>query len=229
MMDAPFLTNLGVSPLLQGRAPTAGSFPDAFNPNARTLWESVFPIVESGDPRFDWGVAIRDYIDACEVNDVYPFRETGADPNDRIFEALRDGRAAVVNFIDRIELFKEVKIRDVARTVTMMDVGFTLEVYGLCRLLDPSFPQWLIQVGFAQDQGEYHKALGGMVTMWVRKDGEDNVDRWHIGYRIKVSAYPAIPGHAAPSKSELERFVLDVLWDSAFRMNRPNGLLHRLI
>lgn len=228
-MSKPFLTNLGVQPADQARSPTVQTYPPAFNSNAQALWYEVIPrLVMTGRPGEDWGRAVRDFMRLCEDRSIFPF--VNASRNDELFEFLRAKRKAVVEYIDRVGLFKEVKVRDVSRTCQLTDRGFQLEIHGICRLLDPSFPQWLGQQGYVRGTtGDLLKEIETGLTFFACNTGTNDVDRWHIGYRINSEAYPDIPNYPEASRNELERFVLDVLWEPAFRMQRPQGLLHRLI
>jgi hypothetical protein len=53
--------------------------------------------------------------------------------------------------------------------------------------------------------------------------------RWHIGYEIDCPIFPEIPTNGLPSKAELEKFILNVLFMPVLRRQRPKKILHRLI
>lgn len=232
----PFLTSLGVSPIQQARPPTADAFPPAFNPNNKLVWnELIENFIPSGDVNRDWGTLIREYIDTCSDRDLYPFQNIHQSKNDQIYHYLKDRRHEVVRFINKSKLFDEIAIRDSKRKVAMTDSGFVLEVYAICRLKDPLFLKWLQRSPYPKFEsirkpdGRYMKPLMDGLSMFVFNTGAEMSQRWHIGYVIECPMFPEIPGNPLPSKSDLEKFVLRVLWEPILRSARPDGVMHRLI
>lgn len=235
-MAHPFLSNLGVDALTQGRSPTAQTFPRAFNPNNASDWTmAVNNTVMGDDPTEDWGLVIKEYIRLCTIRGVYPFQNTHESTNDQIVDFMRERRRQFVRFINRTDFFRTITLRSTHRHVTATDHGFTLTVYAKTLNTDPSFIKWLVESPFprfdlVRKNGRYSKHLIPGLELFVENDYADNMtDRWIIGYDIHCPMYPDLPTNHTPSKAEIERFVLDVLWMPLLRSMRPIRTTHRLI
>lgn len=231
MDTVPFLANLGVLDTDQVRDPTAQAFPMAFNPNCRRVWDAVLTdLVMTDDVGFNWGSAIRAFLEQCISQDLYPFSNLKQSANDQILTALGDARKAVVKFLNRSKMLHYVNLRATLREVQMSNVGFTLRVLGNATLKDPTFEKWLLQMpmpAFRQKHnGRWIKHLSSEVTMVVFNEG---TQRWRVGYEIVCHHFPDLPGKHLPSKAELEKFVLDILWTPILKSHRPDGFHHRLI
>ena len=235
-MSAPFLSNLGISPIAQARSPTANEFPIAFNSNNASEWSAaVHELVTTGDPTIDWGQTIKRYVQLCEQRGTYPFQSVHQSRNDEISDYLRDRRRAFVKFINRSNFFENVKLRTTDRKVTVTDRGFVLTVTANAFIKDPSFAKWLLQTplphfDIVKHEGRHTKMLDDGLDMFVYQDhGSNSPERWVIGYDIVCPIYPDLPSQHLPSKAEIEKFILQVLWMPLLRSMRPNTALHRLI
>lgn len=232
----PFLSNLGVNPLHQAKAPTADQFPPAFNQNNRNVWtQAVLDLIPSGDGPQDWGTVIRRYVDLCTARGLFPFQNQHVSRNDQIVDYLRDRRRAFVRFVNQTGFFKDMAIRSTHRHVTVTDAGFVLTVYGKATIMDPSFVQWLVKIPLPafslirSETGRHTKQLVDGINVFVENEGTLMSGRWHVGYDIQCPYYPDLPNDGAPSKAELERFILDVLWMPVLRSQRPLQTMYRLI
>lgn len=236
MATIPFLSKLGVLPQFQARSPTADSFPPAFNTNNKRIWEAVvLDFVSTADASKDWAKVISLYVDACQERGTYPFSNVKQSTNDQIFTFLSQKRAEVVKFINQIKLMDVVALRDSKRKVTMTTAGFTLEVWSQATPRDPTYSKWIFNSplprfdAVRKIDGKYTRGLGKGLTFWTYNDGAEMSGRWHIGYTIDCQFYPDIPARPLASQAELERFILDVIWSPIIKMNRPIGVLHRLL
>jgi hypothetical protein len=233
-MAAPFLAHLGISDIDQARSPTADAFPHAFNINCKPQWDQAVGRVEpSDDPKVDWGLAIRNYVELCTSTDRYPFSNMKQSSNDQIVEHLKNARRAVVKFLNNSKFLNHVQIRTTARKVKMNNMGFSLDVFGQVYIKDPTFVRWLLEMpypGFRiKHEGRYIKHIGNDVTMVVYNEGANGTQRWHIGYEINCRLFPDLPGRNLPSKAELEKFILEVLFMPVLRSSRPYGYHRRLL
>lgn len=236
MAQSPFLAALGITPIQQARVPTADGFPPVFNPNHRTIWDRVVQeMPHSGNTMKDWGLAIRDFVDACEAQGSYAFVTFHQNRNDMIVSHLQARRRVFVKFVNHTDFFKDVYLRTTHRKVAMTDTGFTIIVYAEAIIDDPTFVQWLQQMPYPKLQlqtntGRYIRTLMDDLEVVVENDYNRNMSqRWRIGYEINCPIFPDVPGNPTPSKGELERFVLDVLWMPLLRGMRPIRGLRRLI
>jgi len=230
----PFLASLGVSAIDQARSPAAAAFPISFNINGKPVWDQVIGrLVPTNDPDVDWGLAIKDFVNTCTDRDIYPFSNLKQSANDQIVNHLKEARKAVVKFLNHSEFLKHVQIRTTSRVVKMNNIGFSLDVFGQVYIKDPTFVRWLMQTpypGFRiKHDGKYIKHLSDNVTMVVYNEGANGTQRWHIGYEITCRQFPDLPGRHLPSRAELEKFTLDVLWMPVLRSNRPYGYHRRLL
>lgn len=236
MSATPYLSSLGVPVLLQTRPPTNAGFPLMFNSGCKHLWdEAIREFTPTDSPITDWYNVITKFIDKASAAGRYPFTGYHQSINDLISDRLRNARRAVVRFMDKSKILKLATVRNTHRRVSMTDTGFVLTVYGDIFLKDPTFPQWLLQMPYPRFDivrsidNRWDKNLGDNVTFFARNEGALAKDRWFIGYDIKVDLFPEVPNQPLPSKGELERFVLNVLWMPVLRSHRPQGLSHKLL
>ena len=228
-MAEPFLSNLGITSLQQGRPPTGDIFPLAFNPNNKSVWQAAVQLAEpsSSDPATDWVMAVRKYVDLCEQRGVFPFQNVHINRNDQISDYLRERRKSFIDFCSACEFFSDMKVRDTKRNVTMSDSGFLLRGEAIARITDPSFNQWLQQKpALRGDSKRLARSLMTGLDVFA-ESGESDI--WNLGYEIACPIYPDIPDQALPSRATLENFVMSVLWMPVLRCMRPSNLAHRLI
>jgi hypothetical protein len=234
-MSSVFLGNLGIPDIQQARPPTTKTFPPALNGNNKSVWEeAVRDLTPSKHPQEDWGIVLRRYVDLCGQRGVYPFQSVAQSRNDDISDFLRDSRRELVKFIDRTDFFEGIKLRSTQREVTMTNHGFVLTVSGHANITDPSFESWLTTVpfpkfDFVKHGGRYWKNIRDGLRMFAyREGGSNSPDRWIIGYEMSCRIYPDLPTHHLPSRDQLEKFVMDVLFMPQLRAIRPKKVLNRL-
>lgn len=180
-------------------------------------------------------MALREYISQCEARGVYPFQNLHESRNDQIVDFLHERRLQFVRFINRTDFFRTITLRSTHRKVVATDHGFVLTVRARTINTDPSFIKWLQEIPFprfnlVRHNGRYTKNIMHGLDMFVENDFADNMhDRWIIGYDIVCPFYPDLPTNHTPSKAEIERFVLDILWMPLLRSMRPYKATHRLI
>lgn len=235
-MASPFLSHLGISVFEQARSPAGDTFPQAFNVNNKLLWQQAVAEYTPGHSAMeDWGLAIKHYIELCESAGLFPFQPAHVSKNDQIHYFLSACRLNINRFLNRSKLLSELRIRRTNHRVVMTDTGFHLDVSAWVYLKDPTFPQFLTRMPYPrfnvarQEDGRYIKKLGPGLEMYAYNEGVRMDQRWHIGYTIDCNVFPEVPAVGAPSKAELERFILDVLWMPVLRESRPLGLQYRLI
>lgn len=230
-----FFNNLGITDIQQGRTPTAETFPLAFNQNNKSLWEQAVHELIPKEPVLDWIAAIQRYVSLCEEHGVYAFQSVQQSRNDQIVDYLRERRRAFVKFIDFTSFFESIKLRTTDRKVVITNTGFVLTVTATANITDPSFEKWLIQMPYprfelVKHEGRHWKTLQAGLRMFAYRDhGSNSPERWVIGYEINCPIYPDLPDIHLPSKQQLEKFVLDILWLPILRSTRPRKATHRLI
>jgi hypothetical protein len=233
-MSSPFLSNLGIGDLQQARPPTTKTFPSSLNPNNRSIWEEAVKYLPKVYPQEAWGHALRRYVDLCGQRGVYPFQSVAQTRNDDISDFLRTSRRELVKFIDRTDFFADIKLRSTQREVSMTNNGFVLTVSGHANITDPSFETWLTKVPFPKFDmikhgGRYWKNIREGLRMFAyRENGSNSNERWVIGYEMSCNIYPDLPTQHLPSRDQLEKFVMDVLFMPHLRAIRPKKVLNRL-
>jgi hypothetical protein len=237
-MSTPFLSNLGIDPIVQARSPTPETFPPALNLNNKAVWGTAVAETPSlNNVLEDWARCLKRYIELCQEQDVFPFQTFHQSKNDQIGDFLREARQAVVKYINNSGLFDEVHLQSSHRTVQVHNNGFIITVYAKATINDPSFEQWLQTMPYPHFNnirgidGKWIKPLMSGVTMFVinGEHGGHMNQRWHIGYEIECPMFPDVPTSGTPSKAELEKFIMDVLWMPLLRTHRPRKLLRRLV
>jgi hypothetical protein len=207
-----------------------------FNHQNRDIWDSIVKVFKpTKDAQMDWDKVIESYVNECAQAGRYAFSDFHQTTNDECVERLREARRAVVKFINRSKILDLITLRNTHRTAMMTPTGFILCVSGQIRLKDPTFPDWLLRMPFPRFNiirsidGRWSKPLGDNATFFAENEGAKSPDRWHIGYEIVVDYFPEIPNKPLPSKQELERFILDILWMPVLKSQRPYGLSHKLL
>lgn len=230
----PFLTNLGVAPMHQHHGPTSERMPAALNPANRRTWDAVCDqIVHENDPACAWSAAIRLYVDACVDAGLYPFAPHRQHVNDRIFHDLLAARRLLVRFLNLSKLLKHCTIRSVVRDCEVTDVGFVIEVEARVTLNDPTFVSYLLQHPMPalrlKHNGRYSRRLNDAITVFVYNKHAGASQQWHIGYQLFIQQFPDVPGNHLPSRAEIERFVMNVLFLPVLKSSRPHGYHRRLL
>jgi hypothetical protein len=206
-----------------------------FNPNNKSVWQKAVHELVPENPTVDWVRCIQRYVDLCTLRGVYPFQSVQQSRNDQISDYLRERRRAFVKFIDQTDFFEGVKLRTTDRKVVVTDKGFVLTVTATARIVDPSFEKWLMEMPFprfdlVKKEGRHWKTLQTGLRMFAYRDlGSNSPERWVVGYEITCPIYPDLPDKHLPSKQQLEKFVLDILYMPHLRAMRPKKALNRLI
>lgn len=235
MAVIPFLSKLGITPQDQARSPTANAFPVAFNTNNKRIWDAIIlELIPGAKAADDWQAVIRKYVNECDRRGSFPFQNVKQSDNDKIFTFLSKKRSEVVKFANSVNLMDIIALRDSKRKVTMTTAGFTLEVSSRATPRDPTYEQWLIKSplprfdNVRKPDGKWTRGLGEGLTLWTYNESASMTGRWHIGYTIDCPFYPDIPAKPLASKTELEKFIIDVMWEPIIKMNRPLKINHRL-
>lgn len=235
-MEQPFLSNLGVTVLEQARPPTSNTFPPAFEQQNHHDWDAaVIQLIPSGNALEDWAITIKRYVELCTARNVFPFQTLQQNRNDQITEFFRTRRRAFVKFIDRCNFFDNVTIRSTHHKVIVTDRGFILTIYAKARISDPSFVKWLTEIPYPRfdivkdQQGRHIRQIMDGLDMFVINEAGNLPERWDVGYDIMCPFYPDIPNDHTPSKAEMERFILDILWMPILRSARPLHMNYRLL
>jgi hypothetical protein len=235
MSKAPFLSQLGITPIQQAREPVADAFPIAFNPNNRAVWQDAVARLEPmGDTYLEWAQCVARYIQLCERRGIFPFQNTHQARNDQISDFLRDRRLEWVRFMDRCSFFTELKIRKSEQSVRMTETGFVLTGEFDSQVADPSFDKWLTQApapkfDFVKHDGRYLKRLRDGLLLYAIRDNKIGPKHWTFGYEISCNIFPDLPANHTPSRTELEKFVLEALWAPEMRAIRPKQKTQRIV
>lgn len=234
--DLPFLSNLGVSAFDAARPPTAQTFPLAFNVNNVLHWKAACAeLIPSLDTRYDWASTIKRYVELCTENGVFPFSTLHQSRNDQISEFLTERRRAFVKFINMTGLLEHVYLKATHRLVSATDAGFVLRVHGEAIIEDPTYTTFLQQIPYpkmllrTEDSHYVRQLMPGLEIFAYNEYARSMKQRWIVGYEISCPIFPDLPNHPTPTKAEIERFILDILWMPLLRSMRPIHQMRRLI
>ncbi|QDH83607.1 hypothetical protein [Achromobacter phage Motura] len=224
------LSSLGVSQMEQQSVPDEDSYPMMFNPNCERHWPVAVGMVKAKQPGAAWSQAIAEFIKLCEKAGQRPFTVEDS-KNDLILTAFITARRAIVKFLEKHSVHRELKSYKVERRVAMTPTGFTLTVDVKCHAVkqDPTF---IYAMGIRQGSHPRYPAywkrdLQRNLEFFVANEGANLAQRWHYGYVINVDVFPVIPGKFTPSNAELEKFVMNNLYLSVLRAYRPlNSVTH---
>src|ERR1700693_5287703 len=98
----PYLDKLGITTVEQQHTPAPHLMPLVFNPKAQTLWDAAIATLKpTATAMNDWAVCIDRFLTFCADSDIYPFSKTKTSSNDLIVRSLKDGRVAVVKYLDK--------------------------------------------------------------------------------------------------------------------------------
>lgn len=232
-MKTPFLSHLGVPVTQQALPPNSDSFPIRFNQYNSELWDKAIEDMSPTDNVGQaWGEVIRDYVELCVAEGVFPFSSPSSNVNDSIYTELSTARKALVHFFNRSKLLDNLTVRNTSREVTMTTTGFSLVVEASVLLKDPTIPNWLViqpSPGFYKKNHVFEKTLASNCKIEVLNHSGQATMHWVLKYIVTVNIFPEVPGNEVPSKSELETFILKVLWMPVLRSLRPAGVHHKLV
>lgn len=228
---------LGVPESEQNDVPDVNFMPLEFNSSAENLWKQAVSTVKTTDPKTAWARAVRKYLDLCSKADLFPFKYQQT-KNDKVYEALVKARREVVKFMDRHELYAAFKPRSVTRQVSLLNHGFVIKAEARADVLDKD-PKLIHVFGVFDNMGlrkstEAHpsvweRSLDHNVRFFVANEGARMSQRWSFGYEIAIPMFPTVSGTHTPSNSELEHFILDVVYKPLVKAIRPLGTMHKLL
>lgn len=142
----------------------------------------------------------------------------GSTDNDKITSRLQAARRAVVKFLDNSKPFDLGSLKAVRRSCVVNAQGFVLRVEGEVLSMDPTIDKWLLKTPWPafrlKHGGVYARQLDEHTLMVIFNANANASQRWKIGYEISIPIRPWVP-RASASASELESFVLGVLWPQA--------------
>lgn len=236
MEALPFLSNLGVTAFQAARPPTIQTYPLAFSANNISQWTAaVQELIPSLDTRYDWAITIKRYVEQCTKSGVYPFQALHQTRNDQISDFLTERRRAFVKFINMTGMLEHVFLKATHRTVTVTESGFHLRVHGDAIIEDPTYTTFLQKVPYpkmllrTEDSHYVRQLMNGLEVFAYNEYARTMKQRWIVGYEIVCPIFPDLPNHPTPTKDELERFILDILWMPLLRSMRPIHQMRRLI
>lgn len=217
------LLRLGVPNSWLSALPKDNLFPSGLNPAVRGLWPAAIRLARSQNPKTAWAQAIEQVIELAESKNLYPFRDNQSN-NDKILLEFIKRRRAVVKFIDNNGILSYLRTRTSKRSVTVNPNGFVLNVDVTCVTIanDPTF---IDAFGLRRANGRRERILGQGLVFYMYNEGAGMSQRWHIGYTMTIDTLPSIPGNPLASDTDLEKFILDIMYMPILRCYRPvNGL-----
>lgn len=230
-----FLPTLGVPSDQRMNSPTKNTYPNAFNYQAKSLWEKSLPEKSLGSPSEDWDYAITTFLALCCKEGVFAFSNSfSQSQNDAIMVHLTSKRRDLVKFFNRTEMLTKTRIRRVTSRAIMASEGLFIVVTAPVSLRDPSFGKWILQAPLprfdvVREGNRWRKNISSDCDLYVYNEGANMSQRWFIEYQIRSRILPSIPGNRTPSKRDLEFFALNTIWNPILKSHRPDGMTHRLV
>lgn len=231
------LSALGVPISEQSDVPDMYSLPLEFNPATDKIWRQAVTSVKTKDPKRAWQEAVTKFMDLCSKANVFPLKGHKTN-NDKIYTRLVEARRALVKFMDRHSLYEALRPRSVTQQVSMLAQGFVIKAEARADQLknDPD----ILKVNGVFDSMGLRNSTVGHPTIWERdidsgvrffiaNEGARMSNRWTFGYEIAIPWFPEMPGKHAPSNTELETFIANVMYRPIVRAIRPIGVMHRLL
>lgn len=233
------LSIIGV-PLSQQRDwPTIAGFPRKFNRLALPMWADVLEDAEFvrqatalGNKDATWNLAIQEFLQRCEDVGVMPFPgNTDISQNQYVQSYVKRSRLELVNFVERVGMFKRLHVRSVYRQYTRDEEGITFHCWAeLFPVLNfPDFRQWLVTSPWPRFiktvDNKYVKVIRPNVNMWVRYLNDSRIT---VGYSIKVIGTVNIPGNKTPTRKEVDEYLDRTVWLPIIRAHRFRDVKNRL-
>lgn len=238
-MTEPFLSNLGVSERDQLLGPTKQNMPSKFNSasaQAIQIWNQVVDSVTTHkDALVNWGNCIRDYVSRCISNNVFPYLTDPKLINSSIFSKLQAQRQQLIDCLclskDLSKLI-DTSVSKVSREVAFIDSGFFIRCSAKIRLSFFDVEDIAKSLGFASSslsnvEQFYKKDLGNGVCI-VLESNTDQPSHTNLCYELYQDALPYLSNNYAPSKAELSKFILDIMYIPIIKMSSPTPFAQRL-
>lgn len=221
MIDA-FLSGLGVSIPEQGVRPCSASFPRKFNPYASAVWSVVVHEIPEDISIYEaWNLAVSTFIEACDRQGVFPFREQAGN-NEKLLEILKQSRNSLLEEFRQIghPLLDPYSVLSIDREASLFSDGFILTVKSLFKNTDPTFRNSLLELGFAPSDDTLVKRLGQDLSISFYEANHQYI-RWYVEYKINGRMLPELPQLLA-TKEQLEDFLVKGIWIPLIKSEDPN-------
>lgn len=234
-MAEPFLCNLGISERDQLLGPTTQNMPSKFNSadaQAVRIWnESAALASERNDALTNWGNCIREYISRCVSNNVFPYLTDPKLVNSTIFSKLQEQRQQLIDCLclsKDLSRFIDTSVSKVTRYVDFIGPSFTITCSAKIRLDFFEASEIAKSLGFVSNtEGYYKKDLGNGVSIAIEST-LDQPSHTNLCYQIHQDTLPYLANNYTPSKAELSKFILDIMYIPIIKMSSPTPFAQRL-
>lgn len=235
-MTEPFLSNLGISERDQLLGPTKQNMPTKFNSacaKAIDIWNTQ---VENSDglglSGIDaWGYCVQNYVLDCVAASIFPYLTDPGAVNASIFSKLQSQRRQVVDCLclsKDLNKVIESSVSKVTRTVDFINSGFTITCTARLRLDFFEASKIAESLGFTSSlEGYYKKDLGNGVCIALQSE-LDRPDYTNLCYQICQDTLPYLASNYTPSRAELSKFILDIMYIPIIKMSSPTIFAQRL-
>ena len=232
------LSIIGVPSSQFKKAPGVAGFPKKFNPEAQKVWTEM---VQDPDfkqrcknyPSLDlmWHNAIQEFLKRCEDTGVYPFiNNADVTKNEFIQDFVRRARIDLVKYIDQSGLFERVKIRKAYREYVRKDQGLIITSWAeLYPVKDDDFLKWLqtspMPRFIKMTEGRYRRVVRPNVEIWVKWI---NSQRVTVSFTIEVAGSVMVPNKPIPKRSEVDKYIDNMIYLPTIRAHRFKFVKTRL-
>lgn len=233
-MTEPFLSNLGVSERDQLLGPTKQNMPSKFNSacaEAVEIWNRQVDAAKSLSGLEAWGYCIRNYVSSCVASSIFPYLTDPSTINSSIFSKLQAQRKQLVDCLclsKDLNKVIESSVSKVTRYVDFIDSGFTITCTARLRLDFFEAAKIAESLGFTSSiEGYYKKDLGNGVSIALQSE-LDRPDYTSLCYQICQDTLPYLASNYTPSRAELSKFILDIMYIPIIKMSSPTIFAQRL-
>ena len=233
-MTEPFLFNLGVSERDQLLGPTKQNMPSKFNSacaEAVEIWNRQVDAVKGLSGLEAWGYCIRNYVSSCVASSIFPYLNDPSTINSSIFSKLQAQRKQLVDCLclsKDLNQFIENSVSKISREVEFIGAGFIITCTARIRLDFFEAAEIAKSLGFTSiTEGYYKKDLGNGVCIALQSE-LDKPNYTNLCYQICQDTLPYLASNYTPSRAELSKFILDIMYIPIIKMSSPTIFAQRL-
>lgn len=224
------LTLLGVPETVQHRAPSKITFPRAFVPTARTLWDSMFDdqnvkAVLNPLPHFDqWDVAVTEFLARCKKKGLDPFPSLDDVQNARIISLMGKQRQLIGEVLTSANFLPDFKTSNIQRTVvskgTSLSIVVSVDLVAKANTTidTASMAVQLMSNNFyvVTSGRTYRRSVNSSDYVQISM----NPRGWKLEYSVSVSL---VPSTNLIDTKKYESWVINNLWMPAVRATKFSG------
>lgn len=232
------LAIIGVPPEFRSQWPQVAAYPSKFSDEGFHIWQRMLAdksfvnrMLATGTRDSAWHFSIQEFLRRCELAVVKPFSEsTPTAGTSFVRDQARRGRIYLVDYCNKISLFKKLKPMSVNREYMRTDKKII--IYSWARMFptnDPTLTDFLTSLPMPRFIKHNRSRMVCQVRPGVRIWVDClNLKRIVVGQEIDVPGTVDLAGNVTPTRQEVDEFLDTHIWLPIVRAIRFDDVINRI-